>query len=238
VEVFSIKNAIATTLFIFTVATACPAGAGTDVKVGFSGTCVTGSFNFDQSKGPTTPPVASGNFQFGTAPTPAHGICTQVIGASSMDCPMNFAEFTITTSMGMAGAKAFKLVAKYTGVGGAATEVDITLTTLVLVNGASLPLCGAFCSGTTCASGTFKKTVGTAAPITCNINVTSCSPPQVVGLGPPGGHHPWPEPRATGQESERLLTSFFPPPVPTKSLPPVPPKSLPPASGPAPTTGN
>jgi hypothetical protein len=148
---------------------------GTEVTVSFSGTCVTGEFHYDPSLAPKTPPPNSGVFPF-VGNTPVHGLCTTLTGGSQ-ECAQNAQcrTFQINTPPGLGGGTSFTLVATYTTSAGA-TEIDISLTTLTSINGASLPHCSAFHSGTTGATGMFTKKVGGVQKANCSITVTSCTP--------------------------------------------------------------
>jgi hypothetical protein len=157
--------------------------AGTVVDVAFSGTGVTGYFEYDQSKTCTTPPPNSGVFSY-SAPTPVHGVCSTLTG-STQECAMNgqCTTFTITTPAGLGGGTTFKLVSTYTTSAGL-TQIVIQLTTVSTINGTSLPLCAAFASGSTMASGTFVKTVGGVQKANCAITVSGCTTPGARGIEP------------------------------------------------------
>jgi hypothetical protein len=177
---------LVSTLFLLgsLVGTVNPAHAGTVVKVSFSGTGVSGYFEYDQSQTPTTPPANSGSFPYPNA-TPVHGVCSTLTGSTQPECALNgqCTTFTITTPAGLGGGTAFKLVSTYTTSAGA-TQIEIQLTTISKINGASLPLCTAFDSSSTMAAGTFIKTVAGVQKANCAITVSGCSPAPARAIGP------------------------------------------------------
>jgi hypothetical protein len=153
----------------FLIGAAGIADAGEPILVQFSGSHISGAFNYLQAHPPTLP--RSGIFNFAGSSDP-HGVAyTTTNPSSTVKCVNNSCgAFSINT---VANPMQFRLNAT---VGGTTTVIVLPTNTALLPT--SLPDCSVF-TGT----GTLTETVGSTST-TFNITVTVCAVEKVLRVSP------------------------------------------------------